>query len=194
MASELLNRHLAIALGSEVAKNELLTLVGAAPDDSNLNLVDATMSGDLTFTGSTGTNELILTDNLADALSIKIAAGADLMVFKTTNSSESITLLSATTQKFGAYGVTPVVQPSAYTQTYSTADKTVANPTAATLTVTDGAGTNDGTIGAITDNASTIAAVQELAAQINKLVADNLDLRQAVTAIIDDLQALGWVA
>lgn len=79
--------------------------------------------------------------------------------------------------------------PSTYTQTFSTADRTVANATAATLTVTDGAGTNDGTIGAITDNASTISAVQELADQINKLVADNADLRQAITAIIDDLQA-----
>lgn len=38
-------------------------------------------------------------------------------------------------------------------------------PTA--LTVADGTGTNDGTIGAITDNASTIAAVQELAAFCN---------------------------
>lgn len=84
-------------------------------------------------------------------------------------------------------------QRSAYTQTYTTADKTIANPTAAALTVTDGAGTNDGTIGAITADASVIAAVRELAAQINKLVADNLDLRQGLTAVIDDLQAVGLV-
>ena len=37
------------------------------------------------------------------------------------------------------------------------------------LTVADGAGTNDGTIGAITGDASVIAAVQELAAKINAL-------------------------
>lgn len=132
----------------------------------------------------------------------------------------------------------------AYTQTYATADRTIANPTAtaptaltdnsggaaadgtigaitvpAALTVTDGAGTNDGTIGAITDNASTIAAVQELAAfgaslrtaiiacqdaikelatksnthttAITALVADDLDVRQGLTAVIDDLQAAG---
>lgn len=138
--------------------------------------------------------------------------------------------------------------PSAYTQTYSTANRTVAAPTAAAvvtltdstglsgthddtlaattvpgaLTVTDGTGTNDGTIGAITDNASTITAVQELAAKINaiitllgvmvqnqsdvaqkvielvaehtKIVADDLDNRQTVTALIDDLQAVAIVA
>lgn len=109
--------------------------------------------------------------------------------------------------------------PSTYTLTYSTANRTVAAPTAAAvvtltdstgldgshndtlaattvpttltdssgysgthddtlaattvpgaLTVTDGAGTNDGTIGAITDNASTIAAVQELAAKVNAIL------------------------
>lgn len=37
------------------------------------------------------------------------------------------------------------------------------------LTVADGAGTNDGTVGAITADASVIAAVQELAAKINAI-------------------------
>lgn len=83
--------------------------------------------------------------------------------------------------------------PSAYTQTYATADKTHANPTAAALTVTDGAGTNDNTIGAITADASVIAAVQELADEINKLVTDLADVKQLVNAVIDDLQALGFV-
>lgn len=81
----------------------------------------------------------------------------------------------------------------AYTQTYSTAHKSVLAATAGALTVADGAGTNDGTIGAITDNATTIAAVQELAAAINALIADNLQLRKNVNALIDDLQALGMV-
>jgi hypothetical protein len=108
----------------------------------------------------------------------------------------------------------------AYTQTYSTANRTVAAPTAVApaaatvvaqtaLTVADGVGTNDGTIGAITADASVIAAVQELAAKINllvtaanalaadraadltqitALVADDLDNRQTITALIDDLQ------
>lgn len=80
-----------------------------------------------------------------------------------------------------------------YTQTFSTADRTIANATASALTVTDGVGTNNGTIDAITDNASTIAAVQELAAMVNKLIDDNADLRQGLTAVIDDLQLKGIV-
>lgn len=82
---------------------------------------------------------------------------------------------------------------SAYTQTYSTADKTHAAPTAAVLTAADGPGTNDNTIGAITADASVIAAVNELVDEINKLVADVADVKQVVNSIIDDLQALGLV-
>lgn len=80
-----------------------------------------------------------------------------------------------------------------YTQTYATADRTHAAPTAAVLTVADGAGTNDNTIGAITADASVIAAVQELADEINKLVADVADAKQMINALVDDLQALGIV-
>ena len=79
----------------------------------------------------------------------------------------------------------------AYTQTYATADRTHASPTAATLSVADGAGTNDNTIGAITADASVIAAVQELADEVNKLIADVADVKQVVNSIIDDLQAMG---
>jgi hypothetical protein len=115
--------------------------------------------------------------------------GKDIAVGTTTGTK----IGTATSQKLGFWNATPVVQPSAYTQTYATADKTHSNPTAAALTVADGAGTNDGTIGAITDNASTIAAVQELAAQINKLVTDLADVKQLVNSVIDDLQAVGVV-
>jgi hypothetical protein len=116
--------------------------------------------------------------------------GKDIAVGTTTGTK----IGTGSTQKLGFFGATPVVQQSAYTQTYSTADRTHASPTASALTVTDGAGTNDNTIGAITDNASTIAAVQELADEINKLVADVADIKQLVNSVIDDLQALGFVA
>lgn len=95
------------------------------------------------------------------------------------------------TAKAGWFGTAPIAQRSAFTQTYATATKTHSNPTAAALTVTDGAGTNDGTIGAITDNASTITAVQELAAQINKLVTDLANTKGVLNSLIDDLQAYG---
>lgn len=101
---------------------------------------------------------------------------------------------TATTQKLGFFNATPIVQPSAYTQTYSTADKTHANPTAATLTMADGAGTNDNTIGAITADASVVAAFQEVVDEVNKLIADVADAKQLANSLIDDLQSLGLVA
>ena len=43
---------------------------------------------DLIFTGTTGQSQVLLTDNLADSLSVGIASGSDFLVFKTTNCSE----------------------------------------------------------------------------------------------------------
>jgi hypothetical protein len=57
-----------------------------------------TLSGavDLTFSGTTGQPEIVLTDNLADALSIKGTHG-DMIVFTTTDNSEAIALTARTT-------------------------------------------------------------------------------------------------
>lgn len=51
------------------------------------------------------------------------------------------------------------------------------------LTVADGTGTNDGTIGAITGDASVIAAVQELAAALNTQRSLNTVLINAVASL-----------
>lgn len=90
-------------------------------------------------------------------------------------------------------GLATLKAQAAYTQTFSTATRTHSNPTAVALTVTDGAGTNNGTIDAITADASVIAAVQELAAQVNKLIVDLADTASLVNSVVDDLQALGLV-
>ena len=47
---------------------------------------------DLIFVGTTGQSEIHLTDNLADALSMKIIGGNDLIVFCTTDAAESVTI------------------------------------------------------------------------------------------------------
>jgi len=91
----------------------------------------------------------------------------------------------------GFYGVAPATRPSAYTQTYSTADKTPRRPHRRRATVSDGAERTTTRSGAITADASVIAAVQELADEINKLVADVADTKQIVNSVIDDLQSLG---
>jgi hypothetical protein len=160
----------------------------------------------VTFNGATGVNEIVVPTNLADALSVESSAG-DILVVDTTTGTVVVTVGaavrlnvagdaqvgSATTDLVAFHGSTPTDQCAAYTQTYATADRTHSAPTAAALTVTDGAGTNDNTIGAITADASVIAAVQELADEINKLVADLADAKQLINSVIDDLQEKGLV-
>lgn len=98
---------------------------------------------------------------------------------------------------------------STYTQTYSTADRTVAAPTGTTL-----AGTLTGTVDSTMEDVAAIALstsdtytdaavnaavntaitatnlqLKELQTTVNALIADDLDNRKTITAIIDDLQA-----
>jgi hypothetical protein len=149
---------------------------------------------------STGTATALQT--LTNRLTINNAGdftffdGADFILGTTTGTK----IGTATTQKIGFYNATPIVRPSAYTQTYSTADKTVAAQTAAALTNNTG-GTVSTTLAAITagaiytqaDMLAVKNALASLADQFNKLRNDHLDTTNAVNAIIDDLQALGLV-
>ena len=113
------------------------------------------------------------------------------------------------------FNQTPVARASAYTQTFSTANKTHANRTAAALTDNSGGSASPGgTIAAIADIAISTSggntyadaatntavnavvddianAVEELADQINKLVVDQADTAQVANSLIDDLQSLG---
>lgn len=171
-------------------------------------------------TAGTGSYDITLKTNMADALSIKDSA-TDIIVFATTTGTPVVTVTpistftgivtinggitmgdaknialntttgtkigTATSQKLGFFNATPIVQCSAYTQTYDTANKTIAAPTCATMG--DLAATQNTGWGA-----STEAGFDKITAAVDELIADNLDLRQAITAIIDDLQALGLVA
>lgn len=102
----------------------------------------------------------------------------------------------------GFYGTAPAAQASAYTQTYSTADRTHANLTSATLTDSSGGSTDD-TVAAITaiggSGATTAQEGEindnfaEVTEEINALRVDLVDLKQLVNSLIDDLQALGLV-
>ncbi len=100
------------------------------------------------------------------------------------------------TATFGMGGATPAGQQGAYTQTYSASDRTHANPTASALTDSSG-GTASQTLAAITGGGgscenATKNAVASLADEINKLIADVADVKQALNAVIDDLQTFGF--
>lgn len=98
----------------------------------------------------------------------------------------------------GFFSVTPAARPAAYTQTYSTADRTIAARTAAAITNNTG-GTVSTTFAAITagaayaqaDMTAVKNALASIADQFNKLRNDHLDTTQGLNSVIDDGQTLG---
>jgi len=97
---------------------------------------------------------------------------------------DGTSLGQSTTDKVSLYGVTPVVQADAYTQTYSTAARTVPDATVAAVDTTAATATSPyGYAGAAQANAIPVA--------INALAADVLALKKVITALVDDLQGVG---
>lgn len=115
------------------------------------------------------------------------------IVFKTSTGTK---IATSTAQKFGFWNATPVVRPTAYTQTYSTALGTHSNLTSATLTDSS-TGTATGTIAALgTAGTATIPvayndAIASLAAQCNALRVDLVNTKQVLNMVIDNLQTIG---
>ena len=126
-----------------------------------------------------------------------LAEGVDLAVGTTTGSK----IGTGATQKLGFFGVTPVVQPSALTQTFSTADATHANRTATAHTYPASGNMFDAVAADLLINVrtdSTANAVADivvneksLADNLNQNIADLADTAAFVNSIADKLQDLG---
>ena len=84
------------------------------------------------------------------------------------------------------FGGTPVTKPTAYTQTYATADKTHAARLAGAVDATGA--TNVAPWGYASE-----AQANDIITQLNNLRNDQLDTAQIVNSLIDDLQALALV-
>jgi hypothetical protein len=196
-ASGTVGRGLTIAAGSTVANTNIaggsLTLnAGLASGTGTSNIVFQTGQSAASGVLQTLTTRLTI-DNAGD---FTFADGVDFIV----GSTNGTKFATATTQKIGFYNATPIVRPSAYTQTFATADKTMAARTAAALTNNTG-GTVSTTLAAITAGATYTQAdmlavknaLASLADQVNKIRTDDLDTANVVNSIVDDLQALGLV-
>lgn len=129
---------------------------------------------------------------IGDAGIVAFGDGSDVTLVH--DGTDGLKIGNTALQKLGFFGATPAAQPAHNADPAATASDPNAL-TAAALTVADGAGSNDGTIAAITtggtaaDQAPVIAAIQELADQINKIVADITSIRTQLVAAIDDIQA-----
>lgn len=198
----------ATATSADAITTQVLTFDGATGVNEvhiPTNLADA-LSIEIATVG-----DLLAVDTSTGAVAVTItttaAAGLTLAGHVTMGDAKNIILNAttgtkigtATTQKLGFFNATPVVQRSAYTQTYSTADKTHSNPTAVALT-DNSAGTANTTIQALADGttyANDVAAIRnnfaDLAASDNAIIVDLADLKALVNSVIDDLQALGLV-
>ena len=104
-----------------------------------------------------------------------------------TDGTTGTTIALNATDKLGFFGIGPVIQPGAFTQTYSTASHTHANPTAGAVATT--ASTN-----VVPFGYTTAAQADDIIAQLNKLVTDMANVKQTLNAVIDDGQSLGLLA
>jgi hypothetical protein len=92
---------------------------------------------------------------------------------------------TASTQKIGFYGATPIVRGTAFTQTYSTASHTHATVTQLAAPA-GGTGTAAGGYDTSTNRNLAITS-------INAARTDIANVKQVLNGLIDDLQALGLV-
>jgi hypothetical protein len=129
---------------------------------------------------------------VGDALGINDSTGAVVADGVDVNDGKDITIGATTgtkigqsTSKIALFGATPVVQPSAYTQTYSTTSRTVPNATASNPP----AGGTGATAGAY----NTAANRNLMITSLTNNIADVAELKKVVNSLIDDLQALGII-
>jgi hypothetical protein len=193
----------ALTVTETLTANGAVNLGDAAGDDITIS---GSVASDLTFKSAARTIKIannnashILTIKTGDAVDADTSTGdlvldsgtklgtgtAGKLKLGSTNASE--VWICASSNKLAFFGVTAVTRASAYTQTYSTADKTIS------------AYTPDSESGAYTgiDNAQ-VGSVYAQVADLNALrvAYENLrglseDIAQALNAVIDDLQAYG---
>ena len=152
----------------------------------------------VTTQNGTGFGKASLEGSAADVVTFNVVTDAITL----TPTGSGIKIGTSTSHKVGFYNATPVARPSAYTQTYSTADKTHANPTANAITNNTGGNASTTTFAAITAGATYAQLDMQrarddlagIASQLNKLRSDHLDLAQLVNAMLNDLQSIGLFA
>lgn len=184
-----------IALGRDSVANAANTFVAGSGGYPMTNvffgkgMINATPTAwTLNGTGGSGTNIAGGALQIAGGKGTGNAAGGSVKIQASTAGASGTTLQTlATVAEFGPatigfYGVTPVTRPTAYTQTYSTADRTL------------GAYTADDESVAYTgaaDGEAQLADLNALRTAYENLRAFVEDIAQMLNSVTDDLQSVG---
>lgn len=160
---------------------ESATATGAITNLYGLYIASQNVGGTLNYAIYTNAGLVHLGDSvdLASGKSITMLAGNII-----TDTTTGTKIGTGTTQKLGFWNVTPIVQPSAFTQTYSTATKTHSNITA----------TNPAAYAAGANGYSTGAMASAVHAEVIALRADIVNIKGVLNSVIDDLQAIGLLS
>ncbi len=156
---------------------------GTCTTRRGINIADASNSGTLT----TNIGLDIAAHTAGGTTNLGIRSFADILVSAAniqTDTSTGMQIGTATNQKLGFFGSTPIVKGSAFTQTYSTASHTHTQ-----TTMTDPA-----TFGSGTNGYSSSAMASAIHAEVIALHANMTVVQNVLNAVIDDLQALGLLA
>lgn len=169
-------------------------------EEGGVTYHSANISGDLGFFGWDSSSESPIFEIIPAYISNTHSDYTTRTVFNAWTAAggvyECMRMEGVSSAKLGFFGHAAAVQPSAFTQTYSTASHTSAALTSATLTDNSG-GTANTTLEAIGTSYSQSAVrnnFADLAAMVNKDTADIVNLKQVLTAVIDDLQSMGLLA
>ena len=203
-----------LGLGAAADGTLSINATNGAKLDGAVTINDSGADVDTRIEGDTDAN-LLMVDASADTVQIGSAATADSAKFyvngklSTAGEVEINGALNHDGSTVGFYGVTPAARPSAYTQTYATATRTHANPTATALTDSSG-GTANTTVQALTDPADTPLTADalrddlvanlipelrnnfaDLVVAVNALIVDVANAKQVLNSVLDDQQTLG---
>lgn len=164
------------SLASDLTFKAAARVIKIASNDSSHNLTIKT--GDA-VSASTSTGDLIFDVGTPDTV-----AGGKL---KLGSANAAEVWIAASSKKLAFFGVTAVERASAYTQTYSTADKTIAaytsDPESSVYT-----GIDNAQVGSVYAQLADLNALR-VAYETLRVLSE--DVAQALNAVIDDLQAYG---
>lgn len=152
-----------------------------AESDTEANMIWLDSSADLVYLGGSTNGLKVEKGGVVSFIGTAKIKDATNIALDTTTGTK---IATATTQKLGFWNATPIVRPSAFTQTYATASKTHSNLTYV-APAAYGAGAN---------GYSTAAMAAAVHAAVIALAADVANVKQVLNSVIDDLQSMGLLA